>query len=141
AGPATGPRAIAETYRSARRCLDALHALGRTGEAACPADLGFAGLLLADAQGEAVRAFVHHTVGSVLDYDARRGTELTATLEAYFAHDRSPARCAPALHVHVNTVAQRLDRVRQLLGDDWTTPARSLQIHLALHLHRLRPPA
>ena len=138
AGPARGPVALAGAYREARRCLDALHALGRSGESACPADLGFAGLLLADAHTDAVGRFVDDTVGPVLDYDARRGTELTATLRAYFAHDRSPARCAAPLHVHVNTVTQRLDRVRQLLGDDWAEPERALQVQLALHLHRLR---
>jgi GAF domain-containing protein len=138
AGPARGPAGIADAYGQARRCLDALRALGRTGDAACPADLGFAGLLLAQADGEAVGRFVDDTVGPVLRYDAHRGTELTATLQAYFAHDRSPARCAVPLHVHVNTVAQRLDRVRQLLGDSWTDPERALQIQLALHLHRLR---
>ncbi len=74
----------------------------------------------------------------MLRYDARRGTELAATLAAYFEHDRSPARCAALLHVHVNTVTQRLDRVRQLLGAGWTDPAGALQIQLALHLHRLR---
>ena len=138
AGPARGPAGLAEAYRQARRCLDALHALGRLGEAACPADLGFAGLLLAKAHGEAVGRFVDDTIGPILRYDARRGTELTATLQAYFAHDRSPARCAAPLHVHVNTVTQRLDRIRQLLGDDWHQPERALQLQLALHLHRLR---
>jgi len=139
AGPASGPAALAGTYREARRCLDALYALGRAGEAACPADLGFAGLLLAEVHSAAVGRFVDGTIGPVLEYDARRGTDLAATLQAYFANDRSPARCAPALHVHVNTVTQRLDRVRQLLGDDWTDPDRALQLQLALHLQRLRP--
>ncbi|HEY3262118.1 MAG TPA: helix-turn-helix domain-containing protein, partial [Pseudonocardiaceae bacterium] len=138
AGPARGPAGLAEAYRQARRCLDALHALGRLGEAACPADLGFAGLLLAQADGAAVGRFVADTIGPILSYDARRGTELTATLQSYFAHDRSPARCAVPLHVHVNTVTQRLDRIRQLLGDEWQHPDRALQVQLALHLHRLR---
>jgi DNA-binding PucR family transcriptional regulator len=38
--------------------------------------------------------------------------------------------------VHVNTVAQRLDRVARLLGRDWS-PARALEVQLALRLHRL----
>jgi DNA-binding PucR family transcriptional regulator len=37
----------------------------------------------------------------------------------------------------VNTVAQRLERVGRLLGPDWQTPARALEIQLALRLHRL----
>jgi DNA-binding PucR family transcriptional regulator len=138
AGPAAGPSGIAAAYRQARRCLDALHALGRAGQAASAEDLGFAGLLLSQLHSEQVARFVDDTIGPLLRYDARRGTELVATVSAYFAHDRSPARCAGPLHVHVNTVAQRLDRVRALLGEDWVEPQRALQIQLALHLHRLR---
>ena len=39
--------------------------------------------------------------------------------------------------MHVNTVTQRLDRVGRLLGKDWSTPARALEMQLALRLHRL----
>jgi DNA-binding PucR family transcriptional regulator len=39
--------------------------------------------------------------------------------------------------VHVNTVTQRLERVGRLLGTDWSTPARALEVQLALRLHGL----
>ncbi|MER7162917.1 PucR family transcriptional regulator, partial [Streptomyces lydicus] len=93
------------------------------------------GLLLADTRD--VDGFVHRTLGAVADYDARRGTELLRTLGAYFACGMSPARTKDELHVHVNTVAQRLERVGRLLGPDWQTPARALEIQLALRLHQL----
>jgi DNA-binding PucR family transcriptional regulator len=70
-------------------------------------------------------------------YDRRRGTDLVRTLDAYFASGMSPARTKDALHVHVNTVAQRLERIGRLLGPDWQSPARALEIQLALRLHRL----
>jgi DNA-binding PucR family transcriptional regulator len=37
----------------------------------------------------------------------------------------------------VNTVVQRLERVGRLLGADWNSPAHTLEIQLALRLHRL----
>ena len=55
-----------------------------------------------------------HTIGPVVDYDARRGTALVKTLEAYFGTGGSLSRAAEVLHVHVNTVTQR-PTVRQLL--------------------------
>jgi DNA-binding PucR family transcriptional regulator len=73
----------------------------------------------------------------VLDYDARRGTDLRRTLQAWFDAGGSPARAAETLRVHVNTVAQRLDRIGRLLGADWTTPSRVLEVQLALKLHGL----
>ncbi len=133
--PAARPAAVADAYAEARRCREALGALGRAGQGAAAADFGFLGLLLADTRD--VDGFVHRTLGAVTGYDARRGTELLRTLGAYFACGMSPARTKDALHVHVNTVAQRLDRVSRLLGPDWQTPARALEIQLALRLHQL----
>ena len=40
--------------------------------------------------------------------------------------------------MHPNTVAQRLDRIGTLLGEDWRDPSRGLDVQLALRLCRLR---
>ncbi|MEU6169429.1 helix-turn-helix domain-containing protein [Streptomyces tanashiensis] len=129
------PDQVAVAYGEARRCLDALVLLHRSGQGAAAEDLGFLGLLLAD--GRDIDGFVGRTIGQVVDYDRRRGTELVRTLDAYFAGGMSPARTKDALHVHVNTVAQRLERVGRLLGPDWQSPARALEIQLALRLHAM----
>ncbi|MEU3235344.1 helix-turn-helix domain-containing protein [Streptomyces anthocyanicus] len=136
---AARPEAVAAAYTEAGRCLDALRLLGRGGDGAAAEDFGFLGLLLAGDQD--VPGFVDRTIGQVVAYDERRGTELVRTLDAYFACGMSPARTKEALHVHVNTVAQRLERVGRLLGDDWQSPDRALEIQLALRLHRLSAPA
>ncbi|MES4828528.1 GAF domain-containing protein, partial [Streptomyces anthocyanicus] len=136
---AARPEAVAAAYTEAGRCLDALRLLGRGGDGAAAEDFGFLGLLLAGDQD--VPGFVDRTIGQVVAYDERRGTELVRTLGAYFACGMSPARTKEALHVHVNTVAQRLERVGRLLGDDWQSPDRALEIQLALRLHRLSAPA
>ncbi|MFI6926583.1 helix-turn-helix domain-containing protein [Nonomuraea spiralis] len=134
-GAGAGVGGVAEAYQEARRCAEALIALGRAGDGASPAELGFVGLLVGD--GRDVRGFVGRVVGAVIDYDARRGTALTDTLAAYFGTGGSPSRTAEAMHIHVNTVTQRLDRIGKLLGDGWLEPERALEIQLALRLHRL----
>ncbi|QWZ08221.1 helix-turn-helix domain-containing protein [Nocardioides panacis] len=133
-----GPAEVAAAYGEARRCLDTLVTLGRTGEVSDPAGLGLARLLLGQNGPEELDAFIETLVGPVLAYDARRGTELVGTLEAWFAAGSRPAETAKRLHVHPNTVAQRLDRVSTLLGEDWRDPARGLDVQLALRLFRLR---
>ncbi|MGW3663090.1 helix-turn-helix domain-containing protein [Streptomyces sp. NPDC005141] len=132
---AARPEAVASAYAEGRRCLEALRMLGRAGDGAAAEDFGFLGLLLAGDRD--ISGFVDRTIGGVVAYDERRGTDLLHTLDAYFASGMSPARTKDALHVHVNTVAQRLERVGRLLGDDWQSPARALEIQLALRLHRL----
>ncbi|MEW9529113.1 helix-turn-helix domain-containing protein [Microbispora sp. NPDC049125] len=132
AGPMT---VVAAAYREARRCADALAALGRVGDGAGSDELGFVGLLIGERRD--VPAYLDSAIGPVLDYDARRGTTLVRTLTAYFGTGGSLSRTAEALHIHVNTVTQRLDRVGRLLGPDWQEPERALEIQLALRLHRL----
>ncbi|MFI7636580.1 helix-turn-helix domain-containing protein [Nonomuraea sp. NPDC049400] len=126
---------VAGAYQEARRCAEALIALGRAGDGASAAELGFVGLLVGD--GRDVRGFVSRVLGAVTDYDARRGTALADTMAAYFGSGGSPSRTAEAMHIHVNTVTQRLDRIGKLLGDGWLEPERALEIQLALRLHRL----
>lgn len=135
---ATHPDTVATAYTEARRCLDALRLLGRHGDGAAAEDFGFLGLLLAGDRD--IGGFVERTIGPVVTYDERRGTDLLRTLDAYFGCGMSPARTKDELHVHVNTVAQRLERVGRLLGDDWQNPSRALEIQLALRLHRLSGP-
>ena len=136
AGPASGPAELAVAHAEAARCLRALLALGRAGEGVAMADLGFLGVLLGEHAD--LDAFVVATLGPVLEYDARRGTDLIATLRAYFASGSQLARTKDVLHVHVNTVVQRLERVASLLGEDWQSPDRALEIQLALRLNQVR---
>ncbi|MFI5528170.1 helix-turn-helix domain-containing protein [Kitasatospora sp. NPDC051853] len=132
---AAGPVELAAAYGEGLRCVRALRVLGREGDGASAADLGFLGVLLGD--GHDVAAFVRATLGPLLDYDARRGTELVRTLRSYFDCGGSLTRAKDELHVHVNTVVQRLDRVEVLLGPDWNHPERSLELQLALRLQLL----
>jgi len=132
------PEQVAAAREEAMRCLVTLEALGRTGEGASAAELGFLGVLLGDRRD--IIPFVRRTIGAVLDYDEQRGTELVGTLEAYFDNDRNLARTRDALHIHVNTVTQRLERISALL-DDWQGHDRSLEVQIALRLHRISRPA
>jgi hypothetical protein len=136
AGP--GPQAIAAAYPEARGCLRTLLTLGRSGEVSDPAGLGLARLVLGDSGPDELDAFVEAAIGPVLAYDRRRGTNLVETVEAWFAAGSRPAETAKALHIHPNTVAQRLDRVSRLLGPGWRDPARALDLQMALRLYRLR---
>jgi len=133
-GPARGVGRILAAHADAVRCVNALVALGRTGEAASSADLGFLGIVLG---GRDATEFIRSTLGPVIDYDERRGTELVRTLETYFASGTNLNATKQALHVHVNTVVQRLDRVAALLGENWNDPDNALEVQLALKLHRL----
>ena len=73
--------------------------------------------LLFDGDGARLAQFVRGMLGPVLQWDADRGTALFDTLAMLFDTQWSLAAAARALHVHVNTLKQRLGRLGDLLGD------------------------
>lgn len=136
AGPVLPARGLAAAHAEARRTADALVALGLAGRGAAAVDLGFAGLVLGDRAD--LDGYLDRVLGPLTTYDDRRGSDLTGTLAAWFTAGGSPRRAGEALHVHPNTVGQRLARIGALLGPDWQEPDRALELQLALRLHRLR---
>jgi GAF domain-containing protein len=133
-GPARWGQPLVDTYQQATRLASTMLRLGKSGQAATPDDLGVAGLV--GAATVDVKAHVAHVLGPVTAYDSQRGTDLVGTLEAYFAAGQSPTRAATALHIHPNTVQQRLDRITALLGEGWQEPERALDVQVALRLLR-----
>ncbi|WP_328620908.1 helix-turn-helix domain-containing protein [Streptomyces sp. NBC_00354] len=136
AGPVDDPAGIVHLYQEARRVLDAVAALTGPGSTASPGELGFLGVLLSEKPN--IAGFINDTIGPVLDYDDQQYTELIRTMEAYFASANSPSRAAESLHVHPNTVSRRLERITEILGEDWQKPNQALQVQLALQLQRTR---
>ena len=133
-----GVERIRQAWREARQALAALLRLGRAGEVSDPAGLGLARLLLGGNGPQELEEFIETTLGPVLDYDTDRDTRLAETLDAWFETGGALRDTAERLHIHPNTVTQRLDRVGQLLGETWREPGRKLDVQLALQMVRLR---
>ena len=121
-----------EVYRTAKGALDIAMRAGRTNTVVELGDLGVLGLLLQLDDPAQLVAFARRTLGPVLDYDDLHHTDLVQTLRTYFAsrHDRN--RAAGKLHIHPNTVTQRLRRIEQLCSADLADPAVTLQFSAAL---------
>jgi GAF domain-containing protein len=135
---AGGAEGITQAWGEARQTLTAMLRLDRTGEVSDPAGLGLARVLLGGTGPEDLEEFVDRTLGPVLRYDSQRDTLLAATLEAWLGSGGALRETADRLHIHPNTVTQRLDRIGQLLGNGWREPDRKLDVQLALQIVRLR---
>lgn len=121
---------------AATACLRILPALGLS-DAAVTVDeyLPYTALF---GPGEArVGAFVRRVIGPILDWDAEHSGKLLPTLAAYLDHKMSPVATARHLHLHKNTVLQRLERVTELLGADWQEPERLFRLTVAVRLGHL----
>lgn len=127
-------------FERASRCCDLMGSLGVHDRAATADQYAMLALLFdPDRAGDLAR-FMSETIGSLVQYDERRSTELVLTLTRYFDQAGHLTRTAEALHVHPNTLLKRLDRVGTILGAGWRDPERVLPLQVALRLHKLRNP-
>ncbi|MGH2937181.1 MAG: helix-turn-helix domain-containing protein [Solirubrobacterales bacterium] len=78
-----------------------------------------------------LRRFANATLGPLLELDPEKRGDLLLTLETFLTVGMSPSRAAAELHIHVNTLYYRLERLRELLGDSFSTPSRALDLQVA----------
>ncbi|QIG46263.1 GAF domain-containing protein [Nocardioides anomalus] len=125
-------------FDRASRCCDLMATLGVTDQGATAEQYAMFALLFDPDRADDLDRFFADSLAPLLAYDTRRSTQLVATLTAYFQHGGNLTRTAAALHVHLNTLLKRLERVDSVLGDDWRTPDHGLPLQVALRLHALR---
>lgn len=91
-------------------------------------------LLLADVSTEVRHAFRSRVLDPLLTYDERHTSDLVHTLEAFLDAGGSWSQCAAELHVHVNTLRYRIDRIERLTGRDLRRLTDQVDLYLALRL-------
>lgn len=96
------------------------------------ADVTIDHLLLQLDDPQRLREFAHVVLGRALDYDRTRQTELIRTARVYLDHSLDRRAAANALHLHPNTVAQRIRRLEELTGLQLSRPRDLLQLTAAL---------
>lgn len=84
-----------------------------------------------------LRTTVRDVLGPLLDLDAQRGTEFLPTLRAYLSCDRHLPDTAAALHIHYNTVRNRIARIEATLGVDMRDVDDRFRLETALRMHAL----
>lgn len=124
-------------FSLAARCGAVLRAIGHTDLGTTTRRYALYAMVFDPERAGELDHFLSATLGSLLDYDRRRGTDLVETLGVYHDHRANVAATARALHVHVNTLLKRLDRAGAVLGLDWRHE-NDLELQLGLRLHRLR---
>ncbi|MET0992121.1 MAG: GAF domain-containing protein [Lacisediminihabitans sp.] len=133
----SGSATLGEAVRIAAGVLDLAATSATPGGVVHAPELGFVGMMLHIDDTDLLLDFVQEQLGAVIDYDARRGTELLATLDMLFALGSDRGAAAKAMRVHVNTVQQRLRRVEALTGRNLASPVTMLDITAALAIHGL----
>ena len=132
----TGPLDIPRRYEEARVALQVGQRLNGSGAVTTFAGLGLYRLISNVSQGE-LRAFVHDTLGPVLDLPEPTRSDLLKSLAVLSSTRFNVAESARILHYHYNTMRYRVTKLERLLGQFADDAPATLRIGVALEILRM----
>lgn len=82
-------------------------------------------------------AFVREVLGDLIDYDRENHTEYVRILKTYFENECNTLWTADALYCHKNTLAYKMNKIKELLGYDILSNENRTRIMLAFYIMRM----
>jgi DNA-binding PucR family transcriptional regulator len=134
--PIAQPSEIPSLHASLRRSLPVMARVGMRGAIIGQNELALYSTLFETHDQASLHAYLKSTIGSLIEYDRKRGSELVATLLAYFDCNQNAKAAAERLGIHVNTMRQRLATAEGLAGH-WGNAMRALELHVSVRLWAL----
>lgn len=135
-GPSADSSSLAEAVAGARYTATAAQRPGSEQQVRAVARMTSLPALLEGLPTSVSHAFQTHVLGPVINYDARKGTQLLQTLKTFLDHNASWSKTATAMHLHVNTTHYRIERVEALTGRQIADLNDRTDLHTALILYQ-----
>ncbi|WP_212970344.1 PucR family transcriptional regulator [Paenibacillus cineris] len=79
-----------------------------------------------------LQSFVEEQLGALMAYDKEHHLHLVQTLDVYLQYMGSKNDTAKALFIHRQTLYNRLDKLNEILGEDFLEPERRICLEMAL---------
>ncbi len=131
--PAAGPADLRTALHEARQArVLAAHRPGRIAMLGSD-EIDSHALLLAAVPPDVRETFRARVLGPIFAYDAKHRTDLVPTLRAFLDTSGSWTQCAERLHLHVNTLRYRIQRIEDLTGRSLATLESRVDFFVALH--------
>lgn len=127
---------LPDLFRTLRGALD-LAADGASPSLIDLREIAIDHLLLQLDDPERLREFARAVLGPALDYDRDHSSELVRTARVLIDNDLDRRSAAAELHLHPNTVAQRVRRLEGLTGTRLSRPRDLLRVTSALTVARV----
>jgi sugar diacid utilization regulator len=124
------PVDLPRSYHEARRALD-IRQKSRCPDGATAFDELGVYRILVGGEDDEVQQFVRDWLGSLIDYDQCRRSDLVRTLSQYLECGGNYDDTAEALVIHRSTLRYRLQRIREITGLDLGDVDSRLNLHLA----------
>lgn len=98
-------------------------------------DMGVYRFLSCDTLQNELQSFYTETLKVLVDYDRDHDSELVRTLQTYFKCGGNLKKLAEELGVHYNTVAYRIQRIKELAGVSFDNADQLLNLQIALKIY------
>ena len=73
----------------------------------------------------------------LLEYDKKHNSNLVDTLEQYLKWDGSIQKVAQEMYTHRNTVIYRVNKIKEMLGDDLSNPEERVKYQVAYYIRKM----
>lgn len=100
-------------------------------------DLGAFQILLNLHEEGLLQTYVRRHLGPLLDEDRKKNSDLLKTLKIYLARDGSKQSVADELHIVRQSLYYRLEKIKELLGEDYMCTQNRLALQLAIQAYEL----
>jgi len=130
-------RDAALSYREALDVVSVTRTLDRKPISAFYEDMGIYQVLKSIGSSEQLIRFVQSHLGGLLAYDQENGAPLLQTLDQYLSCMGSKQETAERLFIHRQTLYHRLEKLEELLGDDYLRADRRLSLEVAIRAYDL----
>ncbi|WP_259656446.1 CdaR family transcriptional regulator [Streptomyces sp. gCLA4] len=128
---------IPHRYREAQRALEVrLNSRERYGTTFFD-ELGLYRILGSGTDHQELETFVHEWLGQLIDYDSRHHATMVETLSRYFDCGGNYDEAAASLAIHRSTLRYRLQRIREISGNDLTNVEDRLNLQVATRVWKI----
>ncbi len=97
-------------------------------------ELGFIGLLIQTGDKEAIKKYSLQVLKDLLEYDYRKGMDLTKTLYHYILNGGNLEQTACSLALSISGLRYRIEKIKDILSVDIRQPASSYPLFLAIQM-------
>ncbi|MFE2468196.1 PucR family transcriptional regulator [Streptomyces mirabilis] len=135
--PCDSPDDIPHRYQEAQRALEVRrHSREHYGTTFFD-ELGLYRILGPGNDYRELETFVHEWLGQLIDYDSRHHTAMVETLSRYFDCGGNYDETAESLAIHRSTLRYRLQRIRDISGNDLANVEDRLNLQVATRVWKI----
>lgn len=135
--PCDSPDDIPQHYQEAQRALEVRRHSPKPYGMTFFDELGLYRILGPGNDFRELEAFVHEWLGQLMDYDTRHDAAMVETLARYFDYGGNYDETAASLAIHRSTLRYRLQRIRDISGNDLANVEDRLNLQVATRVWKI----